>query len=83
MNKAEFIYTCTKEFEAGDTFEFELTDGYRYTISESNYWVGGYDDHFGCDIMGNIAYDDYEYMINRVADYIYDELGDVVTEVTY
>ena len=82
MTKSEFIKECTEVFEAGDCIEFSLvSDGSTVVIAESEYWVGGIEGHYGCDILGNVVYDDYEWMVEVVADYVYDELKDEVEEV--
>lgn len=81
MNKKEFIEEMIKEWEGFDYLTLTTNTDEKWVFGVSTIWVGGYEGHWGCDILGNTSYKDRELCIIDVAHYIYDELGENVIEI--
>ena len=84
MEKQQFINTMIKEW--GSDFDYltlTFEDGDTATFGRSYIWVGGSEDEekWGCDLLGNVEYDDFEYYVEEVANWVYDELSLKIIEI--
>lgn len=80
MNKEEFIEKIMM-YDGYDCVEFELEDGSIYSIEDGANFIGGSEGTYESTLLGHIAYDSYESCVNAVADYIYDEISEIVINV--
>ena len=84
MNKQGFIENMIHYY--GPDFDhliLALDDDSEAIFGRSCIWVGASDDEvcWGCDLLGNVEYDDHEHCVLEVADWVYDELKLTVVDI--
>lgn len=66
VSKQEFI----NELAMADIITCTMPDGYRFDAGTASNWIGGSDDGFMCDLIGNVEYPSHESMANAVFAYM-------------
>ena len=58
------------EMENTDVVHCTLSDGYSLDIGTSAYWVGGSENGYMCDLLGNVEYSTKEGVVNALYAYL-------------
>lgn len=83
FSKYQFIKEVASMCEDGfDMITLEFYDGETATFGSSKIWVGAnYENGWACDLLGNVEYENYEECLVDTADYIYNELGEMIYKI--
>ena len=65
VTKQDFL----NELNMSDVITCTMTDGYRFDAGVSNNWLGGSDNGFMSDLLGNVEYSSRESLTNAVFAY--------------
>lgn len=66
ITKIELI----NEMQDIDVVRCIMSDGYEFHIGQADYWVGGTDDGYMCDLIGNIQYPSIDSCVNALFSYM-------------
>lgn len=58
------------ELEMFDTVKLTMSDGYSFDIGVASNWVGGSENGFMCELLGNVEYSSKESCVNAVFAYL-------------
>ena len=58
------------ELEMSDTVKLIMSDGYSFDIGVALNWIGGSENRFMCDLIGNVEYSSKESCVNAVFAYL-------------
>jgi hypothetical protein len=58
------------ELESAEVVTLIMTDGYSFDIGVASNWVGGSDNGFMCELLGNREYSSKESCVNSLFDYL-------------
>jgi hypothetical protein len=58
------------ELEMSDIVKITMSDGYTFEIGVASNWIGGSENGFMCELLGNIEYSTKESCVNAVFAYL-------------
>ena len=58
------------ELEMSDIVKLTMPDGYSFDIGVASNWIGGSENGFMCDLLGNVEYSSKKSCVNAVFAYI-------------
>lgn len=59
-----------------------LGDGDTFNIGTADYWIGGTENGFMCDLLGNVEYSSAISVVEALFAYL-DELGEMIQEIDF
>ena len=68
------------EIEAIDVVSCTTSGGNSFYIGTDSYWIGGSDDGFMCDFIGNVEYFSAESCVNALFRYL-DEINETIEDI--
>jgi hypothetical protein len=80
MNREEFLKEL-KQYEGEESITIATNED-EYTIEDGESFVGGFPNTYMSTLLGNIAYDSLKDAGLAVYNYIVNELGETIEEVT-
>ena len=72
-----------KNCGSGQSCNIILSDDSTYEVGRADCWIGGEDDGWMCDLLGNVCYSTAESLAHALVKYVENELHLEITDIDY